>query len=667
MLSSSQITRRQLLKGATAVALAPTLARAQSRPFRMAFFSDTHIGLGRNIEECRAMLKAIRTEGVDLALNVGDVTDYGWAGEYAIWKELLAEFETPVLHVPGNHDVRWSPFGLKAFETVCGPPYSSSEAGGILWIQLDSSVPLSHYGHIETPQSAWLRKTLQEWGRERPIVVSAHHWFGRDRTMIDNQEEVYSLLSAYNVVAILAGHGHADLAWQWGRFPCFMNKGLYQGSYCLLSASATELVIQRRTAERPLTEISRLSLIPQPRPAEPTVVGEISMAEAAAIRGVTEWNGKLGASQPTMPGVHLLAAQNQSVRTSARVRIPIPKEAPLQIAYRKRLPGGVMSHLRLREGVLYISMMDGTVMAVRASDGVTLWTFQTGGYCHSSPHVFGRWVYVGSADASLYALDCVTGKLAWKTTTEGPIYGSPVVVKGAVVFSGGDGLVRAFEADSGLPRWTFAVRPRGVPPFSQSQAVTDGNLVFMGMWDTQIYAFNPMNGQPVWLKKATDKNFAYSPAIGSPVVSRGRLYAVANSNALLCYDAATGEKQWEVASPGEKFGYSSPLLMGSMIVAGCLGDDRGEVRGVSALDGRELWATQTGFSIYDSSACQMGRYIAIGSVDSVLNLLEARTGRLVQQLRLPPGHFLSSPTASARRLYAATFNGELWALDLVTR
>lgn len=667
MFEHTHLSRRQILKAGTAAALLPGIALAQpQRKARIAFFSDTHVGVARNVEECRKMLAEVKKHEPNAAINAGDVTDYGWNGEYANWKTLLEEFKTPVWHAPGNHDVRWSPLGLKGFEEVCGAPYSAQELGGVLFVQLDSTVPLSHYGHIESPQLAWLRKTLSDWGNTRPVVIASHHWFGRDRTMIDNQEDFYALLDGYNVVAVLSGHGHLDITWQWGRFPCFMNRGLYQGSFCLLDIEGSNLVVTRWTQESGLAELARLPLDSAiPAPVRPTV-GEISLAEARSMQfegALTLWNGR-ASEAPTMPGTHLIAVQDGTRRRSARVRIDIPSDAPLQLAYRKYLPGGVMSHLTLDGDLLFISMMDGSVMAVRAHDGATVWEAKTGGYCHSSPYVFGDRVFVGSADGALYAFDRSTGAELWKLQTDGPVYGSPVAAKGNVVFSSGDGAMRGVDAKTGVRAWSFAFRPRGVPPFSQSRHVTDGERVYVGAWDTNLYAFDPRTGQPVWIKKATERSFAFSPAIGSPAVSRGRVYAVANSNGLISYDAVTGEKQWEVASPGEKFGYSGPLVMGSMIVAGCLGDEFGEVRGVSTHDGRELWATRTGFSIYDSSACQLGRYVAIGSVDSVLNLLEAKTGRLAQQLRLPPGHFLSSPAASARRLFVATLNGELWALDL---
>lgn len=125
----------------------------------------------------------------------------------------------------------------------------------------------------------------------------------------------------------------------------------------------------------------------------------------------------------------------------------------------------------------------------------------------------------------------------------------------------------------------------------------------------------------------------------------------------------TGARIWSYASPADTFGYSSPRLVGERIYIGCLGD-RGEIRCISAGDGREIWATATGSTIYDSSpafagACSgegscAGARLAIGSVDGTLWLLDTEDGVIRGSYRFPTGHFTSTPAAEPSRVYAAT-------------
>jgi hypothetical protein len=105
------LTRRDFLRTAAAAALAPALPAwgpaPRARSFSFAFFSDTHVALTRNAHECRALLRELA--GVvrpAFAVNGGDVTDYGWQGEYENYRWVLHGLRFPVHHVPGSRE-RW--------------------------------------------------------------------------------------------------------------------------------------------------------------------------------------------------------------------------------------------------------------------------------------------------------------------------------------------------------------------------------------------------------------------------------------------------------------------------------------------------------------------------------------------------------------------------------
>jgi outer membrane protein assembly factor BamB len=133
------------------------------------------------------------------------------------------------------------------------------------------------------------------------------------------------------------------------------------------------------------------------------------------------------------------------------------------------------------------------------------------------------------------------------------------------------------------------------------------------------------------------------------------VYIPANGNVLHAFDTATGETRWTYSSPGDKVGYSSPALVGDRIYIGCLGD-KGEVRCVSATDGKEIWTTATGSTIYDSSPAVADGYVSIGSVDGKLWLLRTGDGGIAAHYQLPPGHLLSSPAMANGSVYAASYS-----------
>ncbi|HEX8319081.1 PQQ-binding-like beta-propeller repeat protein [Longimicrobium sp.] len=631
------ITRRDLLKLGVASGLSPALRwLPDPRSFTFAFFSDTHLGLeGRNLDACRSLVVEMAERmRPALAINGGDVTDYGWAGEYDGYDQVLAGIGFPVHHVPGNHDVRWAPRGLQIFRERVGAPFRSFDHAGVHFVLLDSTVPLSHYGHYETAQLRWLEADLRRVGRITPVLLFTHHWVGRAPVMVDNEDALYRAIEPYNVKLVFNGHGHSDLLWEWNGIASTMNKGLYQGSYQRVDvdALAAEVRLARRTTEQP----------------DPRLIATVPLAASRDKR-------------PVYPvGLNIGAAAARPVAA-----VPAPVVPELERRWERRLTGGVMSHLLVADGTLYVSAMDGSVNALRAADGAPRWKAQTDGYCHSSPVLADGRVIVGSADGQVYAFRVRDGRRLWARRTGGPVYASAAVAKGVAAIASGDGNVYGLNLADGAVRWTFALPP-SPSAFAQSPAGTDGERFFIGAWDKHVYALDAATGALAWRQPGTDRSFAYSPAIGGPAVGGGTVYIPANGNVLHAFDAATGATRWTYTSPGDKVGYSSPALVDGRIYVGCLGD-RGEVRCISAADGREVWVAATGSTIYDSSPAVADGLVSIGSVDGSLWVLAADDGRIVARHRLPTGHLLSSPAAGDGSVYAGSFSDVVVGLTLPPR
>ncbi len=677
------LSRRELLKLGVAASLAPAFRWAPAPgSFAFAYFSDTHVGLvGRNEGACRALVTEAAALRPAFAINGGDVTDYGWAGEYEGYARVIAGLPFPVHHVPGNHDVRWSPGGLRIFRERVGAPYRSFGHGGCRFLLLDSTVPLSHWGHYESAQLRWLQAELRRAGRETPVFVVTHHWVGRETAMVDDERALYDRLEPYNVKLVLNGHGHQDLLWDWDGLTCTMNKGLYQGSWQRVEVdrAAGEVRLARRTAEQPALEALATAPLAPPREKRPVWALGAAAVRAGAplavpIPDAREARWDRGPWMPVPAGglptdalragtaVLSLRADAGSRPAWFEVRVERPGSA-LRPRWEQRLTGGVMSHLRLQAGVLYVSAMDGSLWALRAADGAVLWKAATGDYCHSSPLVADGRVVVGSADAHVYAFDARTGRPLWRHRTRGPVYASAAAARGVAAIASGDGRIYGLDRVTGGQRWTYDL-PAGDTAFAQSPAATDGERFYVGAWDAYVYALDAATGALTWRRRATNRSFAYSAAIAGPAVGGGTVYAVSNGNQMHAYDAVGGATRWTYASAGDKVGYSSPALAGDRVYVGCLGD-RGEVRCVSAADGMEVWTAATGSTIYDSSPAVADGYVSIGSVDGTLWLLSAADGRIAASYRLPPGHLLASPAAGDGSVYAASLSDVVMGFDVV--
>ncbi len=657
-------TRRDFLRAGVALSLAPAaqIARAfaPEEAFSFAFFSDTHVGLKSNIEQNAKMLAEISAWKPDFAINGGDVTDYGWAEEYRNYLSLIDPLGFKIHHNPGNHDVRWSPLGPKAFkEGTRGPLYQSFDHNGVHFVILDSTVPLSHYGHFESEQLRWLADDLAKVGRETPVILCTHHWVGREKMVVGNESALMRVIEPYNIKLIFNGHGHSDLLWTWDGIVSTMNKGLYQFSWQRIDVNSTEIKLHRRSEKSP--EPKLISTIPIKSSKEKRKVYALGEPNTELRIGEGTWKPNTADSiAGLIAGDHqfLLRSSPNTYHSGPEIKVGKPDEA-----WRRQLPGGVMSHLRVHDDYVYVSCMDGSILCFNL-DGKQVWKAKTDGYCHSSPAVDAETLLVGSADTFVYSFNAKSGKQLWKFATNGPVYSSPIILNDLAVAASGDGIVYGINLKSDKEVWRYEL-PRSQTSFIQSPLATDGEIVFCGAWDKFLYAINAMDGRLVWKAQCTEKSFAYSPAIGQPVVDGNRVFVPSNDNQLHAFDCKTGSILWKATAPGDKFGYPSPAVDRGVIYSGGLGGN-GDVYALSVRTGTLLWRTSVGQAIYDSGIALGDEFLAIGSVSGMLSILDRKGGKVLHQRQLPPGLFLSTCAISGKRILAATYNDTLIAINLRT-
>ena len=107
-------------------------------------------------------------------------------------------------------------------------------------------------------------------------------------------------------------------------------------------------------------------------------------------------------------------------------------------------------------GAVYIGDLDGVLHAVNVRDGSRLWTFKTTGEIKSSPIVVNDLVLIGSYDTNLYALEARTGKLRWKIQTDGMVHATPALLGDLVFIAGCDEKFRAIRIADGKQAYEIA-------------------------------------------------------------------------------------------------------------------------------------------------------------------------------------------------------------------
>jgi eukaryotic-like serine/threonine-protein kinase len=178
---------------------------------------------------------------------------------------------------------------------------------------------------------------------------------------------------------------------------------------------------------------------------------------------------------------------------------------------------------------LFLSVFDQSrLVAVKASNGKRLWSFQAGGWIYGSAVTTEKRVFVGSQDRSFYCLDKQTGKKVWNTETKGRIESGGAVDETYAYFGSCDGGVYCLNQTDGKVRWRFATDLQGGRPSSiYSVPILRGASAYFAAGEGQAYAVNRRTGGSRWKIRPGDKSEMYC----NPATDGERFFFVTRARA----------------------------------------------------------------------------------------------------------------------------------------
>jgi 3',5'-cyclic AMP phosphodiesterase CpdA len=144
---------------------------------------------------------------VDFVLQLGDVADAGYAGEYATAVAMLAELGVPYYACLGNHDV-WHD-GWEPYKLYFGASAYRLPVGDVLFLATDLAG--ATLGGL---QRGWFEEELANATAEH-IIVMGHYPLWTPTALgfshLASEQEVYDMLDlmrTYGVDSHLSGHTH---------------------------------------------------------------------------------------------------------------------------------------------------------------------------------------------------------------------------------------------------------------------------------------------------------------------------------------------------------------------------------------------------------------------------------------------------------------------------
>jgi|CXWL01.1.fsa_nt_gi outer membrane protein assembly factor BamB len=294
------------------------------------------------------------------------------------------------------------------------------------------------------------------------------------------------------------------------------------------------------------------------------------------------------------------------------------------VGNRGSLFGGGVSH---DDGRLFATSGLGDVAAFNPADGKQIWKVRPGGPLRGAPSVSNGQVYVMSQDNQIFALKAADGELVWTEAASLEVsgvfgVGAPAVAQGSVVAGFSSGELNAYRYENGRSLWADALSRTSI--------------------STSVASLSDVDA--------------------SPVIDRGRVFAIGQGGRMVSMELVTGQRLWEINVAG----IATPWVVGEWIFVIddqarllCLARANGKVRWISQLPRYRKDKKKNGPIIWTGPILAGDRLIVASSEGQLANINPAN-GALQSQTKAGAPVYLS-PIVADNTLYILTNDGHLTA------
>jgi 3',5'-cyclic AMP phosphodiesterase CpdA len=186
---------------------------------RLLHVSDLHVGTHEEQEVERALARLAERLEPQLVVASGDLANRGRRPQLERAAELLRSLGPPVLAVPGNHDLPYTPSRFvrpwAEFERVWRTTEPTASLPGLQVVGLNSARPFRHQGGaLSGAQLERASRRLAEGDRGVLRVAVLHHhlvgapWRAARKRPVSRRNRVLHALVEAGADLILAGHIH---------------------------------------------------------------------------------------------------------------------------------------------------------------------------------------------------------------------------------------------------------------------------------------------------------------------------------------------------------------------------------------------------------------------------------------------------------------------------
>lgn len=343
-----------------------------------------------------------------------------------------------------------------------------------------------------------------------------------------------------------------------------------------------------------------------------------------------------------------------------------PKPTPL-VAFKPQIAGREVWRERLdsvrfplivtaRDGVFYVAGTDGSVLALRAETGATVWRANAGARLSAGVGSDGRWASVVTESNQLVTFD--QGREVWRQPLPSRVVTAPLVAGARVFVLGVDRTVRAFDAQDGHPLWTLQ-RPGDALTLAEAGVIMAYKNTLVVGQGPRLAGVEPLEGKLEWelpmaSPRGTNEVERLADLLGPALRLGDKVCARAFQSAVACADVARDTLLWS-----RNVGGIRPI-----------GGNEDLIFGADASDRISAWRTATGEVAWTnekllyrglSGALAVGKTVVFGDAEGYVHFLADADGAM--QLRFPTdgSAVVGTPALSGTTILVVTRAGGLFA------
>lgn len=307
---------------------------------------------------------------------------------------------------------------------------------------------------------------------------------------------------------------------------------------------------------------------------------------------------------------------------------------------------------------VFVASQDGSIMRLDAASGHQHWRIQAGMKLTSGVASDGDTIAVAGEKGAILAFDS-EGKLRWQAQATSEILSIPAVGAGVVIVRSMDNRIVAFDATTGVKRWTV-VRTLPTLTLHNAPGITmNGQMAYVALPGGHLLALLANSGAARWEvavgePRGSTELERIADISGSPAVIGGDVCAVSYQGRIGCFDVNSGSPRWtKNLSSSVGTGVDERFVFAA--------DEHGVLNAFSRDSGSSVWTSKLLENRGLSTPISYGRAVVVGDAQGYIHFLSREDGTMLARVATDGSPLVAAPIVAGANVIFQTHSGAVVA------